>query len=598
MSPKRIEFVLYAVLLLSGLASSQTLTVLHSFNGTDGAQPQARLISDGGGNLYGITYAGGAANLGTIFKLDSSEQLTVLHSFNTDDGTNPAAPLLLGRDGSLYGTTSGGGSLGYGTVFRLDVLGNYTVLHNFVYTQGDGAGPTGGLVQDAAGNIYGTTGGAGTYGIGVIFKIDPSGTESVYFNFTDYSDGNFIDVGGRPWAGLAQDQSGNFYGSNLFGGWLGSPCKSRTLDNAGCGTIFRINSSGTLTGVAAFHGTNGLGMLGAKPYGEVTVDAAGKVSGTTAFGGTAGYGTVFQSIGDLMGGFHMHSFAGPPQDGAYPYAGLVEDGAGNLYGTTRYGTTVSNTGCFNGPMEGCGTVFKFDSSGNETVEYSFNPSDGLAFPTASLLLDSSGVLYGTTEFGGASGMGGIFKIEIPGVVGLADFSLSASDLTPPSVTAGASASSTIEIGALGGFSGSASLTCYVQPSPDLAPKCSVSPSSVSPGGSSTLTLTTTSAKSALHASVASFFYAACLPLFGIALVGVRMGSHDKRWKSRTGTFSLISTLFVALVLQLGCGGNSNSNTNGGGGGGGGGTPSGNYTITVTAVSGSIQHSVVTTLTVQ
>ena len=591
-------------LLVSTSAECQTLTVLYSFSGADGAQPQARLIQDGAGNLYGTTFAGGAANLGTVFKLDTSGKLTVLHSFNTSDGTYPSAPLLLAKDGNLYGTTFGGGSLGYGTVFKLDALGNYTVLHNFLYTQGggDGSGPHGGLIQDPSGNLYGTTGGGGTYGIGTIFKIDTGGNESVFFNFTDYS-GGFADVGGGPWAGLVQDQDGNFYGTNLYGGLLGAkpgePCYQQALNSRGCGTVFRLDSTGALTGVVPF-GPLGPGpghILGSKPYGEVVVDAAGKVFGTAAYSGDAGFGTIFQmNFGD---GWKAYSFAGPPQDGAYPHAGLVEDGAGNLFGTTQYGTTVSGTGCFNGSLEGCGTVFKFDpSSGTETVEYSFNPSDKLAFPAAGLLMDSSGALYGTTEFGGASGMGGIFKLVLPDVVLVSDFSLPAFSLSPSSITAGSSATSTIDIAAVASFSGTVTFTCYVQPSPAHAPQCSINPSSTNPGSPATLTVTTTGASASLPAKAGNgLFYALGIPLLGLAFVGTGLGSKDKRWKARASTLMLICTLTSGLAMQLACGGNS-ANGGGGGGGGGGGTPSGNYQITVTGVSGSLQHSVTSTLTVQ
>jgi hypothetical protein len=121
------------------------------------------------------------------------------------------------------------------------------------------------------------------------------------------------------------------------------PCYAQALYSRGCGTLFRLDSSGALTGVLPFSNAP---PLGSRPYGEVVVNAAGKVSGTTAYSGDSGFGTVYQTeFGD---GFKRYSFAGPPQDGAHPHVGLVEDGAGNLFGTTQGGTTVSNTGCFAG----------------------------------------------------------------------------------------------------------------------------------------------------------------------------------------------------------------------------------------------------------
>ena len=216
--------------------------------------------------------------------------------------------------GNLYATTGGGGAFGGGTVFRLDSARNETVLHNFAGSPDDGAGPSGALILDTAGNLYGATvaGGASNncpQGCGTLFKLDTSGKETVLHGFTGSpNDGAF------PAAGLIMDMAGNLYGTTQAGG---VNCFQ------GCGTVFKVDTSGNETLV--------------------------------------------------------HSFTGSPSDGALPLAGLVMDRAGNLYGTTNGGGTC------NPLSSSCGTIFRVDTSGNETLIHSFtgSPSDG-ALPLAGL----------------------------------------------------------------------------------------------------------------------------------------------------------------------------------------------------------------------
>jgi uncharacterized repeat protein (TIGR03803 family) len=201
-------FVLAAI--WTPLAQAQTYTVLHRFQGSpaDGQIPQAGVIGDSAGNLYGTTKYGGASNAGVVFKLDKTGE-TVLYSFTGGaDGDQPGAGVIRDSAGNLYGTTSAGGTFGYGVVYKLDTTGKYTVLYSFK-GGADGANPFAGLVRDSAGNLYGTTycGGTGSSagcvtGAGVVYKLDTSGTETVLHGFTGGADG------ANPYSGVVRDEAG------------------------------------------------------------------------------------------------------------------------------------------------------------------------------------------------------------------------------------------------------------------------------------------------------------------------------------------------------------------------------------------------------
>jgi uncharacterized repeat protein (TIGR03803 family) len=225
-------------------------TVLYSFSGPDGEYPASGLVLDASGNLYGTASNGGAHGFGTVFKLDTTNHETVLYSFSgKPDGANPYA-LTLVRDasGNLYGMTQEGGALNAGVVFELDASGKETVLHSFSgRPNGDGALPGGSLFRDSSGNLYGTTliGGSGDclgrgiVGCGIIFKLTPTGTETVLHNFSGPPDGDGADPGGA----LIEDASGNLYGATSAGGagicygLVGLPPAEK---NVGCGTVFKL----------------------------------------------------------------------------------------------------------------------------------------------------------------------------------------------------------------------------------------------------------------------------------------------------------------------------------------------------------------------
>jgi uncharacterized repeat protein (TIGR03803 family) len=356
-------------------AQAQTYSVLHSFEGppTDGSVPVAGLIRDSAGNLYGTTASGGASNAGVVFKVDTTGAETVLYSFTGGaDGSGPSAGLIRNSAGNLYGTTSDGGTSGRGVVFKLDTTGTETVLYSFT-GEADGGYPSAGLIQDSAGNLYGTTEYGGASNDGVVFKVDTSGTETVLHSFRGGD-------GATPFAGLIRDSAGDLYGTTYVGG------------ASGLGVVFKLNKTGE-TVLYSFTGGDG-----AYPGAGLFRDSAGILYGTTLYG-ALDFGEVFML--DTTGAETvLHSFTGGT-DGAYPYAVLIQGSAGNLYGTTYLGGTSNNAG----------VVFKLDTTGTETVLYSFTGGTDGGEPLAGVIQDSAGNLYGTTSGGGIDNHGVVFKLQ-------------------------------------------------------------------------------------------------------------------------------------------------------------------------------------------
>jgi len=267
----------------------------------------------------------------------------------------------------------------------------FSTLHSFDYT--DGGSPHDGLVQGTNGNLYGTTASGGAYAghgnaDGTVFEITSSGALTTLHSFSG-SDGD------ASWAGLVKSANGNLYGTTTLGG-TGTGCGT-----VGCGTIFEITPSGTLTTLHDFNGTDG-----AYPRASLVLGSNGSFYGTTYSGGAGqnGYGTIFEitTSGTLT---TLHNFGGI--DGAYPYSGLVQAANGKLYGTTYAGGTY-----------GEGAIFEITTSGKLTVLHSFDDSDG-AYPYAGLVKGTNGDFYGTTNSGGFyeggnNGKGTIFEISPSG----------------------------------------------------------------------------------------------------------------------------------------------------------------------------------------
>jgi uncharacterized repeat protein (TIGR03803 family) len=379
-------------------------TVLYSFQGgPDGSFPQAGVIGDGAGNLYGTTFAGGGTGKGTVYKLDATGHETVLYSFaGGADGGSPASPLIRDPAGNLYGT-AGGGATGHGVVYKVDPAGHETVLYNF--TGGaDGDGPSSGLIPDSAGDVYGTTFDGGAAGLGVVYKLDAIGHETVLYSFPGASDGN------SPHAGVIGDGAGNLYGTTAYGGTVAQSCGPSAV--AGCGVVFKLAPTGHETVLHSFTG----GTDGGVPQAGLSRDSAGNLYGNTSYGGIAtgvcapyGCGVIFR-LAPTERETLLYSFTGG-SDGANPGGGLIGDLAGNLYGAAGNGGITTGV-CM---PAGCGVVFKLDPAGHETVLYTFAGQPDGSNPWGGVIRDSAGNLYGTTQNGGASGGGGtVFKLDPTG----------------------------------------------------------------------------------------------------------------------------------------------------------------------------------------
>jgi uncharacterized repeat protein (TIGR03803 family) len=384
-----------------------TESVLYDFTNAasdSGQYPLGGLIMDSAGNLYGTTTSGGSNDIGVVFELSPAAgggySESVLHAFGDGiaDGGQPAGTLTMGSAGEIYGATMTGGSGGYGVVFKLSPAagGGYTasVLHAFDGTTADGGEPTGGLVMDAAGDLYGTTRIGGANQAGVVFELSPSAgggyTETILYSFTGDLSGS--RDGAQPEAGLLRDSEGNLYGTT-----------STSSSNSGYyGAVFKLTPGAGGYTETTLHSFSA-GFDGVAPAGALIMDSAGNLYGTTRLGSGQtgiGYGTVFKLTLHSANNYTesiLYSFTGG-SDGAQPLAALVMDSTGNLYGTTSAG---GNANCNNG----CGTVFKL-SGNNETVLFSFSGGSNGAGPAAGLIIDSVGNLYGTTNSGQGAGVTG------------------------------------------------------------------------------------------------------------------------------------------------------------------------------------------------
>jgi uncharacterized repeat protein (TIGR03803 family) len=241
---------------------------LYSFSGgDDGAYPNAAPLQSIGGNFFGTT-VGTSNTHGSIYKISASGKFTLLHVFTGSDGSSPYAPLVQAADGNFYGTTFEGGAYGYGTIFRISRWGDFTVLYHFDWNHG--ANPYAPLVQGMDGNFYGVTAQGGASGGGVAFKLKPHGNVIVLHNFTGGTDGN-NEVGG-----LVQATDGNFYGTNNLGG------------AHGWGVLFRLGPTGVFKVLHAFDWDTG-----ASPQAALVQQTNGLLYGTAAVGGSAGDGTFY-----------------------------------------------------------------------------------------------------------------------------------------------------------------------------------------------------------------------------------------------------------------------------------------------------------------
>jgi uncharacterized repeat protein (TIGR03803 family) len=407
--------IVAALLPLAGAQAGKS-TVLYSFSGgSDGLAPTSGLIVDKVGNFYSTTDGGGSSDHGTVFKLAPDGTETVLYSFaGGNDGEYPQAGLAMDSLGDLVGTTTEGGTSNLGTVFKVTPDGTETVLHSFGQGE-DGASPLGGVVFDKKGNLYGTTQDGGySYcpgTCGVVYEITRDGKEKVIYKFKGSPDGAY------PLSTLIEDKAGNLYGTTLGGGQQSDYC------GVGCGTVFELSPAGkdkwTETVIYAFQGN---GNDTTNPWAGIIADSAGNLYGTAVNGSNYdqcdfnGCGTVYE-LSPANGGWTekiLYVFTGG-NDGDTPYGGLVRDPEGNLYGTTFSGQRSANCAFY-----GCGAVYKIAPDGTETTLRTFKggPKDA-ANSSANLIIDGKGNLYGTSQAGGSGacndegqlGCGTVFQLK-------------------------------------------------------------------------------------------------------------------------------------------------------------------------------------------
>jgi uncharacterized repeat protein (TIGR03803 family) len=378
--------------------------VIYSFTGgADGGNPLSDLVFDTAGNLYGTTSAGGSSTLcgwgcGTAFELKRTQtgwEERVLHSFgnNQNDGQLPEAGMIFDSSGNLYGTTrEGDGTSRYGTVFKLAPNGKGGWTESIIYSFPDVALPVSDLIFDAQGNLYGTTpynGSAGGDGYGTVFELirhpDGSWTESTLYQFAGPP-----GDGANPSSGVVFDSAGNLYGLTLAGG-------SNHCEYPGCGIAYKLtpDGKGNWKETVLFNFARGSGFA-VIPSAGLLVDPDGdRLVGTTVQGGD-GVGTVFVLNQPKHGEWRqdvVHRFY-DNLDGSTPVGQLTKDSHGNLFGATLLGGPGRNGMIFEMGIQAKGPW-------KETILYDFAGGTDGANPYAGMVLDNQGHLYGTTYRGGA-----------------------------------------------------------------------------------------------------------------------------------------------------------------------------------------------------
>ncbi|MBV8978472.1 MAG: hypothetical protein JO261_04745 [Alphaproteobacteria bacterium] len=382
----RLGFTALAIATLAGISAASAIgfRTLHVFTDKQGGFTSAALALGPNGNLYGVTEA-------TVFSVAPKGKFQLIHRFGNLDGVDGEwSGVVFDSAGNMFGTTQsahGFGSGVYGTVFEIDSTGQETILHQFTPAP-NGSVPLQGLTFDSLGNLYGTTskGGLACH-CGTVFRITTAGDFTLLHSFAPTE-------GALPWGGrLIIDHEGNLFGVTNQQG------PNNCATGIGCGTIYKLDTSGLLTVLYAFQGGND----GSQPQGSLLADGSGNLYGTTFYGGggsacSFGCGTIYKLAPDgtetVLYAFQDGS------DGAFPEAGLVRDSAGNFYGVAFEG---GDKLCRSGG-NGCGTVFELTANGQFSVLHTFKATDG-ANPAGELLL-SKRTLFGTTATGGGTGCGG------------------------------------------------------------------------------------------------------------------------------------------------------------------------------------------------
>ncbi|MFZ4764813.1 MAG: choice-of-anchor tandem repeat GloVer-containing protein, partial [Roseimicrobium sp.] len=453
------------------LTPAGALTSLVQFTGTTGvfpgATPTGSLLQGADGNLYGTTVSGGANSLGSVFRVTLSAGFTSLVSFSGTTGstlgTGPKGGLVQLADGTFYGTTQTGGENNLGTVFSMTPAGELTTLISFSGSTGTvlGSTPQGDLVEGTDGSLYGATNAGGLNNNGTIFKITPQGLLRTLVHFSaapnlgrlaQGSDGKLYGatLGGGGAAGVGTLQAGlpgaaptrlatlnpvtgttalnaraglllapdgSFYGTTVAGGAFNS------------GSVFKITPAGVLTTLVSFTGSS-VANPGSNPQAPLILGADGKYLGTTNAGGTGGFGTIFRMTdsGVQTTLISFNGTIGANNLGSSPQAPLLLASDGNYYGTTTSGGSTN-----------FGTFFRLTPAGALTTLATFTGTLGTTLgssPSGLLVQGADGAIYGTTNGGGLSSAGTVFKITTAGALTtLANFTGNTGDL-PGSTPAG------------------------------------------------------------------------------------------------------------------------------------------------------------------
>lgn len=394
--------------------------LVYSFTGQngDGLHPDAGLVADGTGTLYGTTGNGGTRYGGTVFALAPSgagfAERTIYRFQGGGDGALPLASLILDSAGALYDTTAYGGGLcggsGCGTAFKLTPgPSGYkeTVMHRFG-APGDGVTPVAALLGGPSRELYGTTSYGGAFGDGIVYRLRPTVTgysEDVLYSFHGGSDGAY------PRGALVAGASGALYGTTESGG-------SAACSGAGCGTVFKLAPAGGGYVESVIYRFGTAHNDGSEPESSLLADASGNLFGTTVSGGYCymdphGCGTVFELTkrGSIYAETILHRFRGR-SDGRYPFGNVIANASGTLFGATAKG----GGGRFGCESFDCGTVYELRPSGHRYIErtiFAFRSLGEGDYPLGGLVLGPSGLLFGTTWQGGAFNSGVVYEVTPP-----------------------------------------------------------------------------------------------------------------------------------------------------------------------------------------
>jgi len=425
--PRGIFTMLTITLIAAGPAlSAQTETVIHSFPvSTGGVATNSNLVRDAAGNFFCTTRTGGSMGYGSIVELsppaagETAWTANIVHTFGVfaTDGNYPSSySLIVDSAGNLYGTTSHGGAFGAGTVFKLmPSSGGWTekVLFSFQSTGTAPKYPGSNLILDSAGNFYGVAGG-GFYSNGSVYELSPRTSGGLTLK-TLHSFGAFSKDGIEP-DGLILDGAGNLYGTTYMGG-------AHTASNVG-GTVFELTPPAASGGnwiysiLHSFGAGPGLPSDGWDPIGGLVEDGAGNLYGTSYNGGLYGGentgGTVWEISPVAGGGWTetvLHNFSENQVDGFWPQANLTLDAAGNLYGTAQAGGSDVD-----GKNYDLGVVFELSppaagaTSWTETILHSFGAGKDGQSPISTVIFDGASNLYGTTNAGGNLKGGTVWQV--------------------------------------------------------------------------------------------------------------------------------------------------------------------------------------------